>query len=820
MPNRLLALILAGVAGSGLGTEARAQTASESRVVTPRMFAAPPAAYRPIATLSDTVIPDGAVEKVRRALVDGDYGSFMFSPSRDPAREMPKLPPDYKEAMRPVGRLDQYPPGASQWLPKALPGEAILGSFLTDLGVTFPPQPNASQPSPAKSKGPGFWTPEYIDIVTKTLEVARQNGRFAVYYDEAGFPSGIVDHTTPLALQRKVLSRASFPVVGGQGLNVPVDGAVQAVTARNAASGQVVDLSAHVASGRLSWVAPAGDWTIEAFSLTRAKPSGIASDPAVSIDPLDPAAVDWFIDNSYERMYRAFKPYVGSVITATFFDDVGVYSFENTWSAGIGARFKAITGRDPQPYYGALWGDIGPDTQAARVGFFKARAELLGEGVPKRVAAWDRKHGLEAMGHPPGNYDLQPTDMNGDPFKFFAHTDVPLADAIFGFGFGRDGYKLISSVSSARDLPVTAVEVFSASGTTMGYRRLIELYVRGANRFVVTPFLTHGAIGGPKDFANWAGRSSMLLQGGRHVADIAILYPIESLQAFYAFEAPGNGPKLPHGDYVSDDTDYQAVGGMLVDDLHRDFTFIHPDDLKSAKLKIASRALILDNRINRETYKAVILPGGEVLSVAALAKIKAFYDAGGVVIATSLLPSKSAEFGRDAEVRALVSALFGIDPAAPMPDGTSAIHANRRGGKAVFIRKPSPAALSEVLDRVGLAPDVAVEGNPTPRTGNGVFGYIHRQKEGKDLYFFGNSSDTPIDAMVELRGHLIRPQIWNPHTGEVSAATEVSYSRQGRGATTRLRLKVGAVSSRFIVGAQARRGRSGGRRAPGGLGPS
>lgn len=788
--------LLIGVAGCWLSCPAQAGRAKVEKVVTAQKFQTPPPVYRPIATLSDNVLPDDAVEKVRHFLIDGDYGSFMFSPSPDPSRAKPTLTPEYRKSMRPTGLQDRYPPGSSQWLPKALPGEAGLGTFLDDLSVSL-----ASATSAAKPAGPGFWTPQYVETVKETLEIARRSGRQAVFYDEAGFPSGLVDHTAPAQYWRKLLKRSTFSVTGGHAWEVPVEGVVEAASARNIETGRTIDLQPYVRSGQLSWDAPDGDWQVAVFSRVTAKPFGVANDPGVAVDPMDPVAVNWFIANSYGRMAKAFRPYVGSVITSTFFDDVGIYSYENTWSPLIAARFKTLTGRDPAPYYAALWGDIGPDTQAARVGFFKARAQLLGEGLPKLVTEWDHRHGLKSMGHPPGNYNVQPTDMNGDPFKFFAYTDIPLADVIFGYGFGRDGYKLMSSVSSVRDLPVTAAEAFSTSGTVMGYRRLMDLYVRGITRFVVRPFLTHGAIGGPKDFANWAGRTSMLLQGGRHVADIALLYPIESLQAFYSLEAPGNGPQLPVGDYISNDTDYQAVGAMLVDELHRDFTFIDPDHLKSAKLKVEPGALILDNKINRERYKVVIMPGEHVLSVGALAKVKAFYDAGGVVIATSLLPSKSAEFGKDGEVRAMVRAMFGIDPAAVMPDGVSEPRTNGAGGKAIFIRKPSPDVLSNAFARLGVAPDVAFEGNPAPHTGNGLFGYIHRQKEGKDIYFFGNSSDTPIDTIVELRGHLSAPQIWNPHTGTV-AATQATYARSRAGETTRLRLQVGALSSRFIVGVQ------------------
>ena len=92
------------------------------------------------------------------------------------------------------------------------------------------------------------------------------------------------------------------------------------------------------------------------------------------------------------------------------------------------------------------------------------------------------------------------------------------------------------------------------------------------------------------------------------------------------------------------------------------------------------------------------------LSVAAAAKIKEFYDKGGVVIATSKLPTKSAEFGRDKEIQKMVGDVFGLpvdDP--PTADLQRAMGGrlvsfyfskrNAAGGRAYFLPKAEPWVL-------------------------------------------------------------------------------------------------------------------------------
>ncbi|QIL88563.1 hypothetical protein GNX18_01350 [Microbulbifer sp. SH-1] len=756
---------------------------TSAQALDPKVFHEPPSIYRPTITIDEGAGYNAPLEQAtERAIKELHAGGILVSPQGDPER---KKPFDYAAlAKLRVGLLDEYPEHATPWLPKALPGEARFGSYLND-----------GNAGPGKPESLGYMTPEWFSVIEGVLDETKLNGLYAIYYDEAGFPSGSADGTIPSEYYRKILRRQELTVSGGQpfSLQLEPNSTILSVMAIDTSTGERIDLLAQADKQNISWNAPPGNWQVQQYYVTTSSAKGTSPDYYGTADYLDNEATQWFIEASYDRAHEGFSDHFGSTIKYTFFDDVGIFNDEKTWHPSIDQRFEEITGQPASSYYPALWQDIGPETAAARVGFFKARAELLGETFPKLITDWAHEHGVKSTGHAPGNYDLQPTDTIGDPFKFYAYTDIPMADVLWGIGFARGGFKLISSVSAQRDLPLTAAEAFSVNNDANGYRRMIELYVRGFNHFITGARKPSDPISTPAEFNQWAGRSSYLLQGGRHVADIAILFPIESLQAFYSFNAKEHSEDLPSGTYAYQDADYQAVGEMLVSELHRDFTFIHPDTLSSDKIQVKDAILEMSNKINNEKYRALILPGGDVISVTALQKIKEFWEKGGTVIATSKLPSRSAEFGKSPEVQKLVSEVFGSNPG-------KKLYKNATGGKSAFLDKPDADSIAKILDQAKIAPDVEFKGKPTPTSGNGQFGYIHRQRDGSDIYYFGNSSDDKIETIAKLRGQFKTLSLWNPHDGSSVPITQVRERKRNGEIYTEFSLSMPEVSSMAVIG--------------------
>lgn len=210
--------------------------------------------------------------------------------------------------------------------------------------------------------------------------------------------------------------------------------------------------------------------------------------------------------------------------------------------------------------------------------------------------------------------------------------------------------------------------------------------------------------------------------------------------------------------------------------------------LASERTSVAERRLLLEGERQPQSLRTLVVPSSEVVSAEGLAKIEAFFDAGGQVIFTTRLPARSSEPGRDAEVTERIGRM--LPETSRQPDG-SIVRRNRRGGTARFIPLPSAEALAEALEIPGEAPDIGFAAGTVPLR------CMHKVLDGRDIYYLANLSDSVFDSTVALRGEK-RLEIWNPHTGEIAPADSES-GRTGRDRTTEVRLRIEPNRSLFLV---------------------
>lgn len=662
---------------------------------------------------------------------------------------------------------------------------------------------------PVHNTLPEFLSDDYFKKYVLILETAKKLNMEIILYDDTGFPSGTaggrIERDFPQHV-RKSIEKTEMKVRGYWKVFVP-EGKLMAAVAMNMETKERVDLSPFIENDLLSWKVPKGDdWRVMFFNV---RPATFWKSH-MPVDYLDTAAVNQFIKLTYYEYANRLGDYFQNTIKMSFFDDVGFLLRERTWTEAFNEKFVELNGFEPTLYYPALWYDIGPETEAARVAFFDTCSELLAEGYMKMVTRWTKKYGLKNTGHPPGNYGIQPVDMNGDIFKYYRYTDIPLTDLIINYGYGRDGFKMISSAADYYDRPVTSTEIYGALkenivDSLMLYRALMEIQARGVNFVIphgmwynpekvgiaplISPFSEKLAPALPV-YSDYVARSCYMLQGGRRVADIALLYPIASLQGGYFFDSPDN---TRAGKWTYPEADYLKISDMLTNEIQRDFTFVHPEFLATDKYEIQNDILHLNNIENHQDYKLLIIPAGKIISLPALQKIKQFYDKGGKVIATSLLPGKSAEMGKDDEVIQIIQEMFGesLVPGAKF-------QANEKGGKAVFIPNPTIVELSKAIADLLPNSDVAFSENPEIKSELGLFSCIHKVRDGKDIYFFANSSDNEIDTDVLIRGKK-KLESWNPHNGTTLKLSGLSYVKMNGQTYTKCKLKLRPVSSLFWV---------------------
>ena len=644
---------------------------------------------------------------------------------------------------------------------------------------------------------PEYLSDEYFALYGVALEQAKELGMTMSLYDEYGFPSGSAgapnSRDTSLfaeeypGLTLKRLDKHEQTVTGPTTYETTVPpGRLMSVVAMNAATLERKHLTDLVEGQSLKWDVPEGTWKVMVFVCV--------TDGYPCCDYLDPEAVDKFVAMTHQAYYDRFAAHFGTTIDSTFFDEPTLYRGNGrTWTDQFNKKFEIHYGFDPRSYYPALWYDIGPETQAARNYLFGFRTELYAKAFPKRIQDWCDAHGIEATGHQDQEEVANPVSVSGDLMKCFQYQAIPGVDKIGGNRPAERVYKVISSAAYNYDRTLVMSETYGAMGDLPWseiYTVALEQYTKGINLLIphavwyddghVTfkPELSYRSpiyADGLPEFNTFLARLNLLLQNdARHVSDIAVLYPIATLQGSHYLDGPlGNykgGVEVPEADYLD-------VGELLIGAAGRDYTFLHPDVLDE-KCVLEGNELVLKNEIHAERFKVLVLPGHETIRWSTLKAIKAFCDAGGKVIATGRLPSKSAEFGHDADITRTIEGMFAA------------------GGPGIHLPSLTGPALRKALDRALAVYDVECEGRRVPR-------YIHKVKDGTHVYLFANLDDEGLDTDVTLRGRMDL-EAWDPHTGQVRPA-ECAHETEAGQSVTQFHLALAPQKSLFLLGRKALR---------------
>ena len=580
----------------------------------------------------------------------------------------------------------------------------------------------------------GFW-----EAVKTSVEHAEKVGFRTWIYDEDKWPSGDAGGRTRAANPERYtamgLSHRWQDVRGPANIRLEFPQAKFVIAARKTAETRIDAASLTDLTGLSQWRVPEGEWRISVLEpVRRAQPLP---------NYLNPDAVKEFINNTHEQYARRFSPHFGKAIPGSFFDEI--YNITLAWDPLLEERFRAAKGYELRKVLPLLFLDGGPETIKVRCDYFAELTRLYADAWFRQLSEWCARHNLKLTGHT--NEDLYNIYDQGDYFRTWRLPQVPGTDnEDFRYTYprviGSWKPKQLSSVAHIYGRPRAMVEALGGAGWTVTLDQarygVNMLAVYGINSFVFHLF--HYALDTPESMDDWPNswfyqnpywkyfkkladytrRLSWLGSQGEHVADIAVLYPVEEVWSRGLTLRPPGEPAVV----------------TLVDRLVRaqlDCDLVDTDSIVRAAPRAGGQA-----KIGAESYPVLVLPETRTVSLAAYRRIAELAGTGLKVAALGATPRHSAENGADdPEVIRISEKLF-----------------------------PGGAQSSEELTRwlrSAVPPDVRVE------EGDGLaLRYYHRRAGDKDIYFLANSERRPVSARIRFAA-TGGAERWSLETGESTA---------------------------------------------------
>jgi len=648
--------------------------------------------------------------------------------------------------------------------------------------------------------GEGWWRDLAI-----CLDAAKKHNLKMWIFDEKWWPSQGIGGMVPPRYAAKLLKTAFVDLEGPRTYDAKGyagEHYVAALAGRLTADGKIegdtlVDLAPNIRDGNLSWHVPAGKWKVMKFTYVQA-PS-LSQNGQLSIDGASRDCVDWFIQKVYQPHFDHFGADFGKTIPGFFYDEPETRGDWGTEVNRVLAEWKV----DWKKTYAAYKFELAGEEQiAARYQYLDAFAEAWGRTMYGGMTRWCHEHGVKSMGHfiEHGGMYHDRGYCAGDMMRLQGYSDMGGIDAVFTqFVIGKreeaaDPFiwqtpKLGSSISHVygKQDDVAMVEIFGARGQDLTYSEMKwwtdHMQVSGVNFMIphsfnpkspydtdCPPYFYNGGFEPRwplyRVYADYTSRLSLMLSGGRHVCPVALLFMGQSAQV---------GRFVPPEDLTTALQDGQIDCDWL------------PYEVFERNTAISDKELLL----HQERYKILVVPPVEVIPYPVLAKVKAFYDAGGVVVGYGFLPTKSATLGHSSkEIVSLCESIWGEYPAKDS-DGSKIKPPN--GGQSFFLpEKPTVQQLQQLLVNAGIRPGLKVLEGKT----SGWLHVLHRQKAGQDIFLVCNQNHQGVARQFKFRANAVgEPECWDAMRNEVTA---IPFQRVGQH-TVEFSLSLEPLESVLIV---------------------
>ena len=651
---------------------------------------------------------------------------------------------------------------------------------------------------------PKYGSDEFFEMFKFSLEEHRRLGMkayFSEWTGENAIENELADDPAERATltgRRLVLHESQSEAPGPLRLDIPpadeiLCAAAYRITQDGLDADSRVELLDAVAGNTLTWIAPDAGWSLTA----------VASQ-ASGLDWLNTGVADRWVANLYKPFIKHLSEFFGNSFKGYIQDELDVLSGDIIYSPLLLEAFTADNGYDPRPELVALFHDVGQRTDKIRCQYYGTMSGLLEKNVYAHLSKWHEARNLEyGTIAVRGRQDaLAETGHFGDLFALmrwyhFPGNEDPHITPDTPRRRRFIDAKISSSAAHIFERKRAALCAYWGTGWGLTFEQRMawtnENYAYGMNLY--DPHCAGYSLGGGwyewvppahyfyqphwahyGTFSTYVRRLSYMMSQGVHAADVALLFPTTAIHANWLC---GNRFTLAADDAAC--SVYEMAASIYQGGIDFDFMderTLCDAEIRDGKLCVAGMA-----------FGAVALPPMSTIRIASLRKIKALFDAGGVVVAYRGVPGASAEVGRDdPEVREIVTAMFGAassreytHPTFQPPDTRedhflNGIHVaqNEHGGTALFMpgeqnkgMNASSVDLPSVL-RCVMACDVT--------TDHDVY-HTHQKIGDVDVYFLYNAGDE-VDKLPVTFRMTGQPEIWDAFTGTVQRCYRFEHSAE------------------------------------------
>jgi hypothetical protein len=447
------------------------------------------------------------------------------------------------------------------------------------------------------------------------------------------------------------------------------------------------------------------------------------------------------------------------------------------WVDDFNEVFKKDKGYDLFELLPGMFKDIGPLTTKVLLDFMDIKVRLTEERYFKPIFDWHWSRGKiygcdpEGRGRRPGEY--------GDNFRANRWYTAPGHDTPSGKADLIKG-KVSSSIAALYKRPRVWLEGYHSLGWGATPEQIMfatnENYLYGCNLLNLHGlyYTTHGSYwewappcyhfrmpywDHMTVFLKYFERLSYLLSQGVLQSDIAIMYPVSTVQA------------------KMDERRATNIAFKSGTDLFNNgYDFIFMDD------QSVIRSEIVDGRLNvsDQAFKVLILPSLKAIRWSTLAKAQELFHNGGIVIAIGSLPEASDRAGAfDPLLNGIVRELFGFSATEIKSAENFVIQNDKSGGLGLYINDSS-----QLVKQINLLLPKNVQSDDKVK-------FMYRKAGFRDLYMVMGATK---NSWVTFRSSG-KAEIWDPWSGNTLPLYEVKKISGG----TKVKMPMDSTSAQIIV---------------------